>query len=321
MMALIQITPWHWAGFIVFILICLAADLGLFHRQPHVVTFAQAIRWSIFWCTLAMLFAAALVKERGHEEAVEFITGYIIELSLSMDNVFLIAVIFTYFKVAPMHQHRVLYLGIIGALVMRCIMIVCGAALIHRFEWTLYIFGAFLVFTGVRMMAAGEMEMVPEKNIFIRLARKIFPVAEGDHGGHFIVKVNGRKMITTLMLVLIMIETTDLLFAIDSVPAVFSVTTKPFIVFTSNVFAILGLRSLYFLLAGAIQYFRYLKVGLSAVLVFVGAKMLLAPHGESHQWFQVKVPTLVTLLVIGLILGTSILLSLRAAAQEKKSGQ
>ena len=321
MMALIQITPWHWAAFVVFILICLAIDLGLLNRQPHAVTFRQAFRWSIFWCMLAMLFAAGLVHWRGREEAVEFITGYIIELSLSMDNVFLIAIIFTYFQVAPRYQRRVLYLGIIGALVMRGVMIICGAALIHRFEWSLYIFGAFLVYAGVRMMAAGELEMVPEKNIFIRLARKIFPVASGDHDGHFIVKVDGRKMITSLMLVLIMIETTDLLFAIDSVPAVFSVTTKPFIVFTSNVFAILGLRSLYFVLAGAIQYFRYLKVGLSAVLVFVGAKMLLAPHGDSRQWFQVEVSTLVTLLVIASILGTSVLLSLRAAAQEKKKEQ
>jgi tellurite resistance protein TerC len=317
MIALIQITPWHWAGFIVFVLFFLALDLGLFNRGPRVVKFQEALRWSIFWCTLAMLFAAALVPLRGREEAVEFITGYVIELSLSMDNIFVIALIFAYFGVAQQFQHRVLFWGILGALVMRAAMIVGGAALIQRFQWTLYFFGAFLVYTGIRMMFADSGPVKPEQNPLIRLARKIFPVADGDSNGHFIVSVNGKKMLTTLALVLIMVETTDLVFALDSIPAIFAVTTKPFIIFTSNVFAILGLRSLYFVLAGAMGYFRYLKAGLSVVLVFVGAKMLFAPHGESHRWFQIEIPTVVSLAVIALILTISILLSIRATQREK----
>lgn len=319
MIALIQITPWHWAGFILCVLFFLALDLGLFHRGSRVVKFREALRWSIFWCTLAMLFAAALVPLRGREEAVEFITGYVIELSLSMDNIFVIALIFAYFGVAQQFQHRVLFWGILGALVMRAAMIVGGAALIQRFQWTLYLFGAFLVYTGIKMMFAGTEPVKPEKNPVIRLARKIFPVADGDCNGHFTVTVNGRKMLTTLALVLIMVETTDLVFALDSIPAIFAVTTKPFIVFTSNVFAILGLRSLYFVLAGALGYFRYLKAGLSVVLVFVGAKMLFAPHGESHRWFQIEIPTVVSLAVIALILTISILLSIRATQHEKRA--
>jgi len=317
MIALIQITPWHWAGFILCVLFFVALDLGLLHRGPRIVKFREAFRWSIFWCTLAMLFAAALVPLRGREESVEFITGYVIELSLSMDNIFIIALIFTYFNVAPQFQHRVLYWGILGALLMRGAMIAGGAALIQNFRWTLYLFGAFLIFTGFRMMFAGNGQVKPEKNPVIRLARKIFPVADGEPDGRFIAHVNGRNMLTTLALVLIMVETTDLIFALDSIPAIFAVTTKPFIVFTSNVFAILGLRSLYFVLAGAIGYFRHLKAGLAVVLVFVGGKMLLAPHSESHQWFQIEVSTLVSLIVIALILATSILLSIRAVEREK----
>ncbi len=319
MIALIQITPWHWAGFILCVLFFLALDLGLFHRGSRIVKFQEALRWSIFWCTLAMLFAAALVPLRGREEAVEFITGYVIELSLSMDNIFIIALIFAFFRVAPQFQHRVLFWGILGALVMRGAMIIGGAALIQRFQWTLYLFGAFLIYTGFRMMFAGNGEVKPENNPVIRLARKIFPVADGEHGDQFVASVNGRKMLTTLALVLIMVETTDLIFALDSIPAIFAVTTKPFIVFTSNVFAILGLRSLYFVLAGAMGYFRYLKAGLAVVLVFVGGKMLFEPHSESHQWFQIEVPTLVSLIVIALILTTSILLSIRAKEREKQA--
>jgi tellurite resistance protein TerC len=319
MFALIQITPWHWAGFILCVLFLLALDLCVFNRGAQVVGFRQAFRWSLFWCTLTMLFAVALVLWRGREEGVEFVTGYVIELSLSMDNIFIIALIFAFFRVAPQFQHRVLYWGILGALVMRGVMIICGAALIQRFQWTLYLFGAFLVYAGVRMMFAGKDEVKPEKNPVIRLARKIFPVAEGPHDGKFIVTVNGRKMLTSLVLVLIMVETTDLVFALDSIPAIFAVTTKPFIVFTSNVFAILGLRSLYFVLAGAIAYFRYLKAGLAVVLVFVGGKMLLTPHGESHQWFQIEVSTLVSLLVIALILAGAILLSITTTRREQRT--
>jgi tellurite resistance protein TerC len=319
MIALIQITPWHWAGFILCILFFLALDLGVFHRQPHVVKFKEALAWSVLWVTLSLLFAAALVFMRGKHEAVEFVTGYIIELSLSMDNVFIIALIFTFFRVPAQYQHRVLFWGILGALVMRGALILAGAALIQRFEWMLYLFGAFIVFTGVKMIFGGGKDVEPEKNPVIRLARKIFPVADQLHGEKFVVRVNGRTMLTTLALVLIMVETTDLIFALDSIPAIFAVTTKPFIVFTSNVFAILGLRSLYFVLADAISYFRYLKIGLSVVLVFIGAKMLLAPHGHGpHAWFQVEIPTTTSLLVVAAILAVSIALSITAAHREKR---
>ncbi len=324
MIALIEITPWHWAGFILCILFFLALDLGVFHRQSHVVKFKEALGWSTLWVALSMLFAAGLVYTRGRQESVEFVTGYIIELSLSMDNVFVIALIFTFFRVPPQYQHRVLFWGILGALIMRGAMILAGSALIERFQWTLYLFGAFLVFTGIKMLITDEDGVEPEKNPVIRLARKIFPVSDQLHDDKFVVKVNGRRMITTLALVLLMVETTDLIFALDSIPAIFAVTTKPFIVFTSNVFAILGLRSLYFVLAGAIEYFRYLKIGLSVVLIFIGAKMLLAPHGhgdEPHKWFQVEIPTGISLLVVGGIIATSIILSITVKRREKRTTQ
>jgi tellurite resistance protein TerC len=318
MFALIQITPWHWAGFILCILFFLALDLGVLHRGARVVKFKEALRWSIFWCILAIIFASALVPLRGRGEAVEFVTGYVIELSLSMDNVFVIALIFTFFRVAAEYQHRVLFWGILGALVMRGAMILAGSALIQRFEWTLYFFGAFLVFTGVKMLFTDDKGVDPGKNPVIRLARKIFSIADGQHNEKFLIRVNGRKMFTTLALVLLTVETTDLIFALDSIPAIFAVTTKPFIVFTSNVFAILGLRSLYFVLAGAIDYFRYLKIGLSVALVFIGAKMLLAPlRGHEPKWFQFEISTVVSLLVIAAILTTAILLSIAATKRER----
>ena len=319
MLGLITITPLHWAGFVLCILFFLALDLGVLNRRPHVVKFKEALRWSIFWCILAMLFAIALVPLRGRDEAVEFVTGYVIELSLSMDNVFVIALIFAFFRVPPQNQHRVLFWGIMGALVMRGAMILAGAALVQRFQWTLYLFGAFLVFTGIKMLFTDDEGVEPEKNPVIKLARKFFPIAEGTHNEKFVVQVNGRKLLTSLALVLLMVETTDLIFALDSIPAIFAVTTKPFIVFTSNVFAILGLRSLYFVLAGAIDYFRYLKIGLSVVLVFVGVKMLLAPHGEgAHRWFQVEIATWLSLVVIAAILTTAILVSVLATKRERK---
>ena len=313
----IQIAPLHWAGFILCVLFFLALDLGVLNRQAHVVKFKEALTWSVIWCVLALLFAVALVPLRGREEAVEFVTGYLIELSLSMDNVFVIALIFAFFKVEQKYQHRVLFWGILGALVMRGAMILAGAELIEHFKWTLYLFGAFLVFTGSKMMCADNADVEPEKNPVIKLARRIFPIAAGDHGEKFHVRLNGRNLLTTLALVLLMVETTDLVFALDSIPAIFAVTTKPFIVFTSNVFAILGLRSLYFVLAGAIDYFRYLKLGLSAVLIFIGAKMLLAPHRDPARWFQIEIPTALSLLVIAALLTSAMIASLIAAHREK----
>jgi tellurite resistance protein TerC len=320
MLALIEITPWHWAGFIACVLFFLALDLGVFHRQAHVVKFKEALGWTSIWVTLSLLFAAALLPLRGPVEAREFLTGYIIELSLSMDNVFVIAIVFNYFRVPAQYQHRVLFWGILGALVMRGVMIAAGAALVKQFMWTLYFFGAFLLFTGVKMLFVSDEGVHPEKNFVLRLAQKLFPVTPDFHGQKFTVRNQGVFMLTPLALVLLVVETTDLIFAVDSIPAIFGITQKPFIVFTSNVFAILGLRSLYFVLAGAIEYFRYLKVGLSFVLIFIGVKMLLDPHqpeGESGLWFQVKIDSGMSLMVVGAILITSMAMSIVAAKREQ----
>lgn len=318
MLALVEITPWHWAGFILCVLFFLALDLGVFHRHAHVVKFKEALAWTSVWFTLAMLFAIALRFARGPDESLEFLTGYLIELSLSMDNVFVIALIFAYFRVPAQYQHRVLFWGILGALIMRGVLIVAGAALVQRFQWTLYVFGAFLLFTGVKMLFADDDGVHPEKNPIIRLARKLFPVSSELNGQHFTIKLEAGIALTPLALVLILVETTDLVFALDSIPAIFGVTTQKFIIFTSNVFAILGLRSLYFVLAGAIGLFRYLKYGLSLVLVFIGAKMLLDPHQAANpHWWQFKIPIVASLCVVVSIILTSILLSLLVARRKK----
>jgi tellurite resistance protein TerC len=317
MIAAMQIAPWHWVGFILCVLFFLVLDLGVFHRQARVVKFKEALAWTALWFALAMLFAGAMAHWHGHEEAIQFAAGYVIELSLSLDNVLVIALIFAWFHVPPVFQHRLLFLGILGALVMRGAMIAVGAALIHEFEWVLYVFGAFLVFAGVKMLLGREEMVQPERNLVLRLTRKLFPVAQNFDGLKFFTRLDGRLALTPLALVLVLVETTDLIFAVDSIPAVFSVTREAFIVFTSNVFAILGLRSLYFLLSGALGYFRYLKIGLSVVLVFAGAKMLVEPHGPSSQWFQIEIPTSVSLLVVAVILSVSIALSVIAARREK----
>jgi tellurite resistance protein TerC len=319
MLGFVEITPWHWAGFILCVLFFLALDLGLFNRHAHVVKFKEAAAWTTVWFVLALLFAGAVYSTRGREEAIQFTTGYIIELSLSMDNVFVIALIFGYFRVPPQYQHRVLFWGILGALLMRGVMIAAGAALVQRFQWTLYLFGAFLIATGIKMLFVRDGGVHPERNFFVRCTRKFFPVAAELHGQKFIVRLDGRRLLTPLALVLLVVETTDLVFALDSIPAIFAVTTKPFIVFTSNVFAILGLRSLYFLLAGAIDYFRYLKVGLSIVLVFIGAKMLLDPHSHEPLWGQVEIPTSVSLMVVATIILIAVLLSVMVAEREKRT--
>jgi TerC family integral membrane protein len=311
------ITPWQWIGFIAFVLVCVALDLGVFRRRPHSVKFLEAAAWSALWFALAMIFAVILWHWRGRETASQFAAGYFIELSLSLDNLLVIALIFTSFKTPPEFQHRVLLCGILGALAMRGVMIAVGAELVGNFEWMLYLFGAFLVFAGIRLLFEHKSEVHPEKNPILRLARKIFPVAQNFDGQKFFTRVDGRLALTPLALVLLLIETTDVIFALDSVPAVFSVTRSAFVVFTSNVFAILGLRSLYFLLAGALQYFRYLKIGLSIVLAFVGVKMLLDPHESPPQWFQIEISTHVSLLVVAAILSVSIALSVIAARHEK----
>ena len=310
MLAFIEISVWHWVGFVIAILLLLALDLGLFHRSAREVKIKEAMFWTALWFSLAMVFAWALVLIRGHQEALEFVTGYIIELSLSMDNVFAIALIFGFFRIPGLQQHRVLFWGIVGALLMRGIMIGAGAALIQKFHFVLYLFGAFLVYTGIKMTMAKEEGVHPEKNPLIRLARKFFPVSHELHGQKFTTTLDGRKALTPLALVLVMVETTDLIFALDSIPAIFAVTQKPFIVFTSNVFAILGLRSLYFVLAGAIGYFRYLKVGLSFVLVFIGLKMLAA------HWYVL--PTGISLAVVGGIIVVAMAASIIAQRSSPK---
>ncbi len=318
MFGFIEITPWHWAGFILFILICIAVDMGAFNKTARPVTFREALIWSSIWFSLAMVFAGLMVVLRGTEDATEFVTGYLIELSLSLDNILVIALIFTAFQVPLEYQRRVLVWGILGALVMRGIMIGVGAALIRHFSWVLYIFGLFLIFTGIKMLFTRQESVNPELNPVIRLARKLFPISPKLDGQKFLTRINGRTLLTPLALVLLMVETTDLIFAVDSVPAVFAVTHDPFIVFTSNVFAVLGLRSLYFLLAGAIGRFRYLKAGLSIVLVFVGAKMLLDPHNHVPQWFQFKIPTTISLLAIAAILTFAITLSIAATRRDRR---
>jgi tellurite resistance protein TerC len=317
----IPITFWHWAGFILCILFFLALDLGVFHRGARVVKFTEALAWSILWFSLAMLFAVALGHARGREEAAQFSAGYLIELSLSLDNLMVIALIFSAFRVPPQYQHRVLFWGILGALVMRGAMIAVGVALIREFDWVLYVFGVFLVFTGIKMLFVGEQTVEPENHPVLRLVRKLFPVTPQFEGQKFFTRINRRFALTPLALVLVLVEMTDLIFAVDSVPAVFSITKNAFIVFTSNVFAILGLRSLYFLLAGALDYFRYLKIGLSVVLVFVGVKMLIDPHGQPEKWFQLEIPTNVSLMVVATVVLIAIVLSTMVAEREKRTGQ
>ena len=293
------------------VLALLALDLGVFHRHSHEVKFQEAFRWTLVWVALALGFAVVLNSWRGRVEAVEFVTGYVLEFALSMDNVFVIALIFGYFRVPANYQHRVLFWGILGALIMRGFMIGAGTALVARFHWLLYFFGAFLVYTGIKMCVSDSEEVHPETNPVLRFVRRLYPISKEMDGQKFSTWINGRRVLTPLALVLVMVETSDLIFALDSIPAIFAVTTKPFVVFTSNVFAILGLRSLYFVLAGAIQYFRYMKYGLSVVLIFIGAKMLVI------RWFDI--PTGYALIAVATIISSSILLSVLKTWSEKRA--
>lgn len=281
MPALANTSVYHWLGFSAFVACALALDLGLFHRNSREVKVKEALSWTSVWVALSFLFAFVVaprwIPGWRPESTTNFITGYIVELSLSMDNVFVIAVIFSYFRVPPPWQHRVLFWGILGAMFMRGLLIWAGSELIHRFHALLYVMGAFLVFTGIKMLRSAESDDAapnPAKNPIIRLLRRWFPVSNDFEGERFITRVNHRRTLTPLAVVLVMVETTDVVFALDSIPAIFGVTTEPFLVFTSNVFAILGLRSLYFVLASAMKYFRFLKYGLSIVLVFIGLRML-----------------------------------------------
>jgi TerC family integral membrane protein len=288
--------------FTVLVLGMLALDLGVFHRRAHAVSLREAALWSAVWIAISLAFDLFIYYWHGPQPALEFLAGYILEKSLSMDNVLIFAVIFSTTAVPLRYQHKVLFWGILGALIMRGGFIAAGAALISRFHWILYVFGVFLMVTGVRLLRRQEQRFHPERNPVLRLARKLFAFTEDFQGSAFFVRRQGRLMATPMLLVLVMIETIDVLFAVDSIPAVFAVTSDPFIVYTSNILAILGLRALYFVLAGAMIRFRYLRVGLSIVLLFVGAKMLLIP--------VYRIPIVISLAVICGILGVAILASL-----------
>jgi tellurite resistance protein TerC len=290
-----------WGGFNLFVLGMLALDLGVFHRHAHVVRVREALIWTAVWITLAMAFNLFVYNFMGKDKALEFFTAYLIEKSLSIDNIFVMILIFAYFKVPQAYQHKVLFWGILGALVMRVIFIFAGIELIHKFHWLIYIFGGFLIFTGIRMVTSGDQKVEPEKNPLVKLARRMFPVTNSFEGDQFFIKRDGKTWATPLFLVVVLIEGTDLIFAVDSIPAILAISDDPFIVYTSNVFAILGLRSLYFALAAIEQYFKYLKYGLAAILTFVGAKMCLAD--------VVKIPVEISLIVIVFILAISMLAS------------
>ncbi len=292
---------WPWVGFNLFVLAMLAIDLGVFHRTSHSVSLKEASIWSVVWISLALLFNVGLYFLRGPDPALQFFTGWLIEKSLSVDNIFVFVLLFTYFRVPAEYQHRVLFWGILGALIMRGILIAVGAVLLEEFHWILYVFGAFLVYTGIRMGMQKETEIEPEKNPLLKFVRRVVPVTEEYVQDRFVVRRTGKRMVTPLLLVLLIIESTDLVFAVDSIPAVFAVTQDPFIVYTSNVFAILGLRSLYFVFANVIDKFYYLKIGLSVILVYVGIKMLVADIFH--------IPSLLSLAVIALVLGIAIVAS------------
>jgi tellurite resistance protein TerC len=267
---------WMWVAFNVFVLVMLAVDLGVVHRRSHEVKLKEALVWSGIWIALALLFALGVYSWYGPQPGLEFLTGYLIEKSLSVDNIFVFVLIFSYFKVPARYQHTVLFWGILGALVMRAIFIFAGIALLQRLHWILYVFGALLILTGIKMAMEKDKEIHPDKNPLLKLFRRLVAVTEDYHTDHFFVKQAGHYAATPLFIVLLVVETTDVIFAVDSIPAILGITMDPFIVYTSNVFAILGLRALYFALAGVVRLFHYLHYGLSAILVFVGAKMLLA---------------------------------------------
>jgi len=300
---------WGWIGFNVVVLAILALDLGVLHKRAEKVSVREAATWSGVWVALSLSFALAIYLTMGKQSGLEFLTGYLIEYALSVDNIFVFVLIFAYFNVPERYQHRVLFWGIIGALVLRGVMIVAGSALVTRFAWTLYIFGAFLVFTGIRMaLQKDEAAYNPEHDPVLRLSRKLIPVSSEYHGDSFFIRAGGKDgrsgfAATPLFIVLLIVDTTDIIFATDSIPAIFAVTRDPFIVYTSNICAVLGLRALYFLLAGVVDKFIYLKLGLSIVLIFIGLKMLLEHF--------VHIPIVASLGVVGAVLGSSIWASIK----------
>lgn len=302
---------WMWIGFNVFVLAMLALDLGVFHRKSHEVKIKEALAWSGVWIALALVFNVLLYFWRGEQAALEFFTGYLIEKSLSVDNIFVFIMIFAYFKVPALYQHKILFWGILGALVMRAIFIATGVTLIQKFHWVIYVFGAFLIITGIKMALQKDKEIHPEKNPVLKLFRRFMPVTTEYASDNFFTRRDGRLFATPMFVVLLLIETTDVIFAVDSIPAILAITTDPFIVYTSNVFAILGLRALYFALAGVMQMFHYLAYGLAAILVFVGTKMMLVDF--------YKLPIGIALGVVAGILAISVIASLLHPKTETKA--
>jgi tellurite resistance protein TerC len=300
----VDVSIWLWVGVIGFIVAMLMVDLLVFQRDAHEVAMREAIGWSCFWIFCGLSFAGIVWLIGGAKPAGEYVAGYLIEKSLSVDNIFVFALILSYFAVPPKYQHRVLFFGVLGALVLRAVFIVAGAALLEQFTWAIYVFGTFLVVTGLRMALHKDTEVHPDRNPVLRLLRRAVPMTPDYRGQHFLVRDAGRWIATPLLAVLIVIETTDVVFAVDSIPAIFAVTDDTFLVFTSNAFAILGLRALYFVLAGAMGRFVYLKVGLAVVLVFVGVKMLIS------EWYHI--PIGLSLGFIALTLTVAVLASLRA---------
>jgi tellurite resistance protein TerC len=302
---------YFWIGFHIFIFIMLALDLGIFNKHSHKISVKEAIIWSCVWITLALLFDLFIYldKDFGHVKALEFLTGYVIEYSLSVDNIFVFILIFSYFAVNNQYQHKILFWGILGALIMRGIFIFTGVALINRFQWIVIIFGGFLVFSGIKMLFQKEEEVDPEKSVIVKFFRKFLPVTKSLHGDKLFVRQQKKLYATPLFLVLLIIESSDLIFAVDSIPAVLAISKSTFIIYTSNIFAILGLRSLYFAIAGIMEYFRYLKIGLAFVLTFVGLKML-------ASFFHFEIPIITSLGVIISILLISILASVLIKKKE-----
>ena len=297
-----------WIAFNVFVVVMLALDLAVFHRKPHAIRFREAAGFSVMWVVMAAAFAAFVFYWRGRATALQFVTGYVVEESLSVDNLFVFLLIFRYFRVPSHYQHKVLFWGILGALIMRGVFILAGVSLIQRFHWIIYVFGAFLVYTGLQLLRQGERDIHPEQNPVLKLFRRWVPVTPDYVGGRFTVRDPG-LFATPLLVVLIVVETTDVLFAADSIPAVLAITRDPFIVYTSNVFAILGLRSLYFALAGMMEAFQFLHYGLSAILVFIGVKMLISSHYE--------ISTEYALLAVGAVLALSVISSLAIRPKKK----
>ncbi|MGA1978708.1 MAG: TerC family protein [Bacteroidales bacterium] len=298
-----EVSIYFWIGFHVLIFFVLALDLGIFNRKEHEVPVREALGWTVVWITLALIFDSFVFFRLGKTRALEFLAGYVIEYSLSVDNIFVFILIFSFFAIPDKYQHKVLFWGIIGAVILRGIFIFAGVALIRHFSWIVLIFGGFLVYTGIKMLFGKEIQIDPDKNPAIKLVRKFLPVTRDLHGNRFFIRQEGRSLATPLLMVLIIIDVADLIFAVDSIPAILAISHKTFIVYTSNIFAILGLRSLYFAITGIMRYFRYLKTGLAFILGFVGVKMLIS-------YVHVEIPILLSLGIIIAILAISILASI-----------